>query len=121
MTTDRDRYVERAQHNENLYHHLAASGNVFNDWQIVTLFYAALHYVKAYAAHKNARVPTSHEAAFAWIARESVLKRQVAGDYAELRDRSEDARYKLVKLPPATSLYTNQYTKTAIRKELGLT
>jgi len=122
MTADRDRSVDRAQHNENLYHHLAASGTVFNDWQIVALFYAALHYVKAYALHKNARVPTSHEAAFAWMARESFLKRHVAGDYAELRDRSEDTRYKLVKLPPAASLYTNEYTriKTAIRRELGV-
>jgi hypothetical protein len=120
--TDALKQVERAEHNERLYVYLREQGATYNDWQVTVLFYAALHYLRAYAAYNHLPMPKSHEGSWAVISKEAFLKREIASEYAELQNRSEDARCKLIRLPPAENLYNIEFQriKQRIRKAIGL-
>ena len=47
---NRSAHLAQAEHNETLYSHLDQSAPTYADWQVTSLFYAALHYVDAYLA-----------------------------------------------------------------------
>ena len=75
----------------------------FPGWSITGLFYAALHYVDAYLATQGAPGgihPASHVARGALVATDPVLA-QIYPQYRRLKDRSEDARYRLFTFTPA--------------------
>ena len=88
-------HLAKAQDNEAFYG--AVRGNLasYEGWQVTTIFYAALHYIDAYLARMN-RHPHGHLERDALVARESNLRR-ISTDYFELKDRSIDARYGIVK------------------------
>ncbi len=102
-------HVDQARINEKAYQYLGGAEPPFVDWQVTSLFYAALQYVDAYLATKGIH-PHDHRERDGWIARLAGLK-QISSAYFELKDRSMDARYLRAKLPPGVqqSLYTNQF------------
>lgn len=104
-------HLQQAEHNESLYRHLAAAAPTYADWQITALFYAALHYVDSYLAKTNIH-PPDHAQRQKWVWMVGDLK-SIAIDYALLRDRSQDARYRLVSFPAGfeSQLYNNQFSR----------
>lgn len=99
-----EQHWRRADHNLAAYAYLAQGWQSFNDWQITTLFYAALHYVNAYFASQGSSVPQSHRDRNFLVAKNSNL-RPVAGDYDDLYYWSRQARYTSARLPNANDLY----------------
>ncbi len=91
-------HLRQAERNERVASHLTA----FPDWQIVALFYAALHYVDAYLTHRlgDQGHPTSHQTRLRFVAPDSALT-TVYQQYRELLDRSQDARYSALDIPAA--------------------
>jgi hypothetical protein len=69
------------------------------DWAVSALFYSAVHLVDAYLATMDAH-PETHTIRGNWVARTDKLK-PVYSNYEELRNRSEDARYKCRHFKPA--------------------
>lgn len=92
----KDAHLRQAAHNEELYSQL--SNTKFLDWAVTGIFYAALHYVDAYLATKNIDPkyahPPTHEVRTPLVATESNLKR-IFPQYQWLKNRSEDARYRV--------------------------
>lgn len=80
----------KAAHNEALAASLAAS---FEDWAVVALFYAAVHYVEAHFAKNVPPVHSqNHDRRDSAIASSKVLKPQWK-NYRELKNQSRAARY----------------------------
>ena len=64
----------------------------YNDWQITSLFYSALHLINSYFYKNNMPRPTNHRK------RSEAVKKElpaIYSEYQELRELSEHARYKL--------------------------
>lgn len=56
------KHLLQAEHNQNLHDCINTQFNgQFCDWQIVILFYVALHYLKALAAHRKINIGSTHE------------------------------------------------------------
>ena len=91
-------HLRQAEHNEAVFSYLAARGQAFADWQIIVLFYAALHYVEAYSAGANVH-NASHQSRARLMSVEVFLK-AIFVDYAELDRYSRQARYGLVRFRP---------------------
>lgn len=63
------------------------------DWTVIVLFYAALHYVEAHFAKNNPPLHSpNHEKRDASVARSPILKPQWK-NYRELKNQSRLARY----------------------------
>ena len=93
-----DSHIGRAEKNERFFTSLNAlddSTEHFPDWEIVGLFYSALHYVDAYLARQLSKHPNSHEDRIKSMAMIMEL-RAVSRDFFNLYDRSRDARYNLI-------------------------
>ena len=86
-------HILQAEKNERLYDNLV--GTEFNDWAVVSLFYAALHYVDAYFTQRAGASPSNHTARNKLIVMTTELT-DIETHYRELYARSLDARYKLV-------------------------
>lgn len=69
------------------------------DWVVVGYFYAALHLVDALLYHQERIDPPSHESRREYVKTKWYL-RAVKNQYRELKDRSEDARYRLYPFTP---------------------
>jgi hypothetical protein len=99
-------HVARAKHNLTFARDVDLNTTQYLDWVVTAYFYAALHWVDAVIADKEGIVPENHE-----IRREYVKKkwylRGISKEYRDLKDRSEDARYRLT-----------TFTKTRIEKEI---
>jgi uncharacterized protein (UPF0332 family) len=67
------------------------------DWVVVAYFYAALHLVDALLFEKEHLNPDNHEIRRAYVREKSYL-RGISIEYRNLKDRSEDARYRLLTL-----------------------
>ena len=121
----RDAHIQQAEHNEALFVHLATSSPTYLDWQVTSLFYAALHYVDAQLATLPAggMHPTSHALRNNCVATHTSLKPVYVG-YQELQNRSIDARYDLVPFTPAgvAQLRTVHFEslKAHLRRLLGI-
>lgn len=88
----------------------------FPEWAVTGLFYAALHYVDAYLASQGTGVhPTSYRVRSALVARDPVIS-AVYAEYQELKDGSEDARYRLVPFTVAQVDRLERDALTAIRR-----
>lgn len=83
-------HVERAERNEAFYAFLAQVREA-PEWQVVVLFYAALHYVDAYLTRIGSE-PHTHTERRAKVRKDPNL-RPIYRAYVELDDRSRDARY----------------------------
>lgn len=121
---DRGAHVAQAEHNEALYSHLDQAAPEYADWQVTSLFYAALHYVDAYLANTASSVhPQTHQERDRLVSMERGLRR-ISIDYQELKDRSLDARYRVVRFPAdfPDLLWANQFdrVRSHVRSVLGL-
>jgi hypothetical protein len=91
--------VEQAERNERFYIHLRSQGAAterYSEWQVVGLFYSALHYIDAFMARRMNAHPPSHEVRINTIAMFRELD-PVAGYFLHLYNRSREARYDLIK------------------------
>jgi hypothetical protein len=96
------RHIQQAERNEDLYEYLGRATPPYYEWQVVALFYSALHYVDAYLATlslPNGVHPGSHSERN-YLVRVEAFLRGLWVDYRELQDRSRDARYDLVSFRP---------------------
>jgi hypothetical protein len=65
------------------------------DWVVVAYFYAALHLVDALLFEKEHLNPDNHEIRRDYVKQKWYL-RGISYEYRNLKDRSEDARYRLL-------------------------
>lgn len=65
------------------------------DWVVVAYFYAALHWVDALLFEKDGLNPDTHEIRLDYVKQKWYL-RGISYEYRNLKDRSEDARYRLL-------------------------
>jgi HEPN domain len=88
---DADKHLAQAERNEETANFLDGAGH--NDWQCTALFYAALHYVKAYfKSKKPPEYYDSHPAIETGIRLDAKIK-SIYNNYASIRSSSESARY----------------------------
>ena len=96
-------HVGRAENNETFYQSFPLDSTPYLDWAITALFYSSVHYVDAgLHEHRTRRDPSgihpeSHEE------RTSAVQRNFPRIYRQfryLKDRSEDARYRLMSFTP---------------------
>jgi hypothetical protein len=121
-------HVNKAERNEQFYqvHNLSTSN--FNEWAIVVLFYASMHYVDAVLCQDTSlsprmRDPDDHKVRNLAVSQCSKLN-PIAPMYINLRDRCWEARYYKISFP---SNYLGKLenrvfkpTRTYLRKTLGL-
>ncbi len=120
-----DEHLAKAERNEAAFTFLATQDPTFLDWQIVCLFYSALHYVDAYL-HVVQAVGAIHRPSHR--VRGDLASRHLgaalAEDYDFLQDRSEDARYDAIGFDTAEveALHAGRFLRirTHIRAALGL-
>jgi uncharacterized protein (UPF0332 family) len=105
-----NKHIQQAEKNERFFNNFDLKNTHFLDWAITALFYSALHYVDAYLAKKSQH-PFNHRNRGQWLTKEQNLK-YIYCDYEELKNRSEDARYKIVQFPPrfVSSLKAKEFT-----------
>jgi hypothetical protein len=87
----------------------ASQGFAFADWEVVTLFYSALHYVDYYLDRTQSIHPNGHSDRRGYV---MSLLPDIEKDYRLLRHLSEDARYNNVpvqqpELTRATGYYNS--------------
>jgi hypothetical protein len=73
--------------------HDSSQGSAFADWEIVTLFYSALHYVDCYLDRAHSIDPNGHGGLGGRKDYIIDLLPEIESDYRLLRALSEDARY----------------------------
>lgn len=110
------KHIDQAQRNEEATRFLV-SKSTYPDWGAVTLFYAALHWVDAYLATMSVD-PPSHTVREGAITRLRQLD-PIYKHYSLLQDRSEDVRYRCIRLPQrfVEELQTREYEP--LRQYLG--
>ena len=101
-------HVAQAEHNEAIADELQRLGA--DDWQITTLFYAALHYADAVLAPYH---PGGHRDRGRRVA---AALPEVTAEYIQLRDRSEEARYGAVVMVPGAGAVAHRELFTALRR-----
>lgn len=94
--------LERAQHNKSLDGFLRSANDAYCDWQIVALFYAALHLIDTYREVRGI-LPTdeepNHSERWRVVASDDRFK-NVKNDYRRLIDFGFQARYTPVPVNP---------------------
>lgn len=88
----RQEHLARADHNRALVGDLNHLPGRYEDWQVTSLFYAAVHLVQAYFSAKTNHYPGSHEAREELVRQDSKL-RTIYRDYRELKHLSISSRY----------------------------
>lgn len=88
---DKAAHLAKAEHNEDFVKDI---GNPYFDWQVVGLFYAAMHYIEAYLAKNNLHSP-DHTIRTSVVQKEQKL-RGIYVDYRELLNESRSARYEAI-------------------------
>ena len=96
-------HVAQAERNERLYETLCShSADELTEWEVVALFYSALHYVDAYFAKSNEH-PRGHRERNQKVAQTKEFS-SFASSYIHLYHNSRDARYGqgqyMVRYPP---------------------
>ena len=87
-----DEHIAKAEKNERLYENLI--GTEFNDWAVVALFYAALHYVDAFFLQESNSTPQNHGERNRRLRNNAALD-QIRSHYLDLYALSIRARYEL--------------------------
>ena len=88
-------HLQQADRNESCFQSLSGlNPSRFTEWEVITLFYSALHYVEAYLARNGHMFPHPKKHA----ERTSELLRHpdldpIVENYLSLHDYSENARY----------------------------
>ena len=84
----------KAEHNERFVASLGLASTPFRDWVMTGVFYAALHYIRAYAASKTLTNISSYGEVDRLFERFAPLKPLYA-HYRFLKDGSREARYEM--------------------------
>lgn len=79
----------QAKHNEEFYQ--VIDKNVYSDWAMTVLFYAALHYIDAFLGQVSIH-PGGHDTRDHEVSSRKEL-RPIYGQYRHLKNRSRNARY----------------------------
>ena len=87
-------HLAQAQRNEELYTELCGLASQYTEWEIVTLFYASLHYVDAWLARNEGIHPKSHKQRRDFVMRIDAFQ-PISEDYAFLYRLSIRARYEM--------------------------
>lgn len=82
----------KAAHNLALSTDLTAHGDEYRDWQVISVFYSAVHWVQAYLRAKTSTYPQTHEERDRLIYTTPALK-PIYPHYQELKSLSVTARY----------------------------
>lgn len=98
MPTTED-HRKRAEQNLRFAQTFNLNTTPYLDWVVVGYFYAALHLVDALLYHQERIDPPNHELRREYVKTKWYL-RGIKNPYRELKDRSEDARYRLYVFTP---------------------
>lgn len=112
-------HLAKAERNERFSDTIAsaaASAEQFQEWEIVALFYSALHYVDAYLDHSVGTHPASHRERRYAIANSPELWR-IRRLYSTLYNYSLDARYSISSFsgPFVQDIRVNYYNRLKIQ------
>ena len=91
-------HVKKAEHNTRFIQSFDLANTPFLDWVVTGVFYAALHYIRALAAHHGGFTNISRYGEMDRLFnRLALLKRQTGlyFAYRKLKDDSRDARYEM--------------------------
>lgn len=125
---DKDRHILQAERNKQFCESQKLCASKYQEWGMIVLFYASLHYVDAVLAQDVAlpidlQHPKDHFLRSQALAKCTSLS-QIASSYLQLYDRSHDARYKCIQFPKgyALVLEANFYKpiESEVRRQLGL-
>ena len=114
------KHLEQIDRNESLYRDLCrlyTSVPKYTEWEVVALFYSALHHVEAYLDMHGGRHSGSHRERNIFI-REAADFRAIAAEYMYLYNMSITARYELQQIPmeEVRRIENNEYA--AIRRHI---
>ena len=90
-------HIDQAERNESCFQSMSGlNPRQFTDWEVITLFYSALHYVEAYLARNGIDHPHSKKHAH----RETEMLKHadldvIVMNYLSLHDYSQNARYEI--------------------------
>jgi hypothetical protein len=104
-------HLAKAQWNEQLSSALKQLPEQYLEWQIITVFYAAVHLVQAYLRDKTKMYPQTHEERDRLISSLETL-RAIYPNYQELKHLSVTARY--------ACLPTNDFDVKEARQQLTI-
>ena len=104
-------HLAKAQRNEQLSSELKQLPEQYPEWQIITVFYAAVHLVQAYLRDKTKLYPQTHEERDRLISSEKALN-PIYANYQELKRLSVTARY--------ACLPTNEFDVKEARRQLAI-
>lgn len=114
-------HIAQAEKNERLYENLI--GTEFNDWAVVSLFYAALHYVDAYFVQRIGVSPSNHSARN-YLVDSSLDLTEIRQAYSDLYRLSRDVRYEIFPVSTDAAIRVKVWQfdtiRTHIRDLLGL-
>lgn len=108
-------HILQAQHNEEFYR--ATDKNVYSDWAMTAVYYAALHYVDAFLARVGMIDPGGHDVRDQEVRARAEL-RPILAYYFRLKNRSRSARYYCARFPPAELRRSFEGDLTTIRNHL---
>ena len=96
-------HISKAKRNERFYLTFDLDTAIFNEWAVVVLFYALMHYVDAVLSQDTSlsgglRDPEDHYARKRAVSQCHNLA-PIVVDYLTLYDRSIDARYRQTSFP----------------------
>lgn len=95
-------HITKAQRNLTFQSRLEKWDDRSLDWELVSLFYAALHYLDAYFLRLNPPHTASNHGERKRILKETPLPRSAQEDYRTFEDMSRDARYNFIDLDEQT-------------------
>lgn len=125
---DSNRHINQAQRNDQFCESQKLCGSKWQEWAIVVLFYASMHYLDAVLAQDasldaHLQHPVDHNIRRQALA-ECTNLAGIAGNYLHLYDRSREARYRCIQFPKryALTLQANFYSpiRSDLRKLLGI-
>jgi hypothetical protein len=93
-------HVTRARQNIAFARSFDLKKTPYLDWVVTAYFYAALHLVDALLWYKDQLHGDPHENRKTYV-RDKVYLRGIKNEYRELKDHSEDARYRLITMTSA--------------------
>lgn len=108
-------HLLQARHNEAFYQ--LTDRNVYSDWAMIVLFYAALQYVDALLARHGMIDPGGHDVRDQEVHGRRELQ-PILRHYFRLKNRSRNARYYCARFPLAELERSYQGDLAAIRNHL---
>lgn len=89
-----DEHLARARQNLEFARSFDLDSTPYLDWVVAAYFYAALHLVDALIWHIEKADPEDHSARRTYLRKWYLTG--ISAEYKDLKDRSEDARYRLI-------------------------